>query len=624
LKKRSSIPLFVDFKKILPEGSFNSIGFMELTRHGLMTDKIKNNRFWTGVPPWIFIGAVVVLFPIFSIMTIQNIHRQNQNSTRLLLEKGAALIRSFEAGTRTGMGMRWSEFQLQKLLTETAQQSDIRYLLVTDENGTILAHDNPRYIGRKYGKGLNLKIISHSRVVHWRIVKETNGKKIFEVFSEFSPIQQGPGMESNHMMMHMWFQRGMNERTDIRSLKPIIFVGLDMKSVEDAIRSDTRHTVIMGIILLLIGFAGIILLFLTQSYRTTRLSLSRIKAFSDNLVENMPIGLVALDSHQRITSLNNAAASILNRLPAEANGESAEKSLPAELWQLLKSLDAEKGVVEKEIDCTVKEGVVIPLEVSATVLHDEDGTFLGHVVLFKDLSEVRSLRKEIARSQRLASVGRLAAGVSHEIRNPLSSLKGFATYFKERYHDVPENQQISNLMIQEVDRLNRVVGQLHEFARPITVSKKPIPIKAFLESSLKMVERQASEANITIKTDFDLELKEVLIDPDRINQVLLNLYLNAIDSMDDGGLLTVALLENEKKSGIEIKITDTGTGISKSDLGHIFDPYFTTKPTGTGLGLAIVHNIMESHGGDINIESRLGQGTGVTIFIPEGEPREET
>ncbi|MEJ2658918.1 MAG: histidine kinase dimerization/phospho-acceptor domain-containing protein, partial [Desulfobacterales bacterium] len=509
-----------------------------------MTEKTRNNRFWTGVPPWIFIGAVVVLFPIFAIMTIQNIHRQDQNSTRLLLDKGAALIRAFEAGTRTGLGMSWNASQLQKLLTETAQQSDIRYLLVTDEKGMILAHDNPRYIGQKHGKGLNLEKISHSKNVRWRIVRGPDGKKVFEVFSEFSPIEGGPGMGPAHMMMHMWFQHGMDERFNIPPSKPIIFVGLDMTSVEDAIRSDTRHTVIMGIILLLIGFAGIILLFMAQSYRVTRLSLLRIKAFSDNLVENMPIGLVALDTRQRITSLNNAAASILKRLPEEVTGVYAEASLPAELWQLLENLDAENGVVEKEIDCKVKEGEMIPLEVSATPLHDEDGTFIGYVVLFKDLSEVRALRKEIIRSQRLASVGRLAAGVSHEIRNPLSSLKGFATYFKERYRDVPENQQISNLMIQEVDRLNRVVGQLHEFARPITVSKEPNQIRMFLENSLRMIERQASEANITIKTDFDPDLKETLIDPDRINQVLLNLYLNAIESMNNGGQLTVRLSGN--------------------------------------------------------------------------------
>jgi two-component system sensor histidine kinase HydH len=580
-----------------------------------MANKMKNNRLWTGVPPWIFIGAVVVLFPIFAIMTIQNIHRQNQNITRLLLEKGAALIRSFEAGTRTGMGMSWNEFQLQKLLTETAQQSDIRYLLVTDVNGTILAHDNPKYIGQNHGKGLDLQKISHLKTVQWRIVRNSDNKKIFEVFSKFSPVEGEPDMGRGHMMMHMWFQRGPNEKRDILPSNPIIFVGLDMTSVEDAIRTDTRHAVIMGIVLLLVGFAGIILLFLAQSYRVTKMSLSRIKAFSDNLVTNMPIGLVALDDSQRITSLNNAAGSVLKLLPDEVVGENAEKVLPAELWHLLKNLNAEKGVVEKEIDCTVQKGEVIPLEISATLLNDEDGTFLGNVVLFKDLSEVRSLRKEIARSQRLVSVGRLAAGVSHEIRNPLSSIKGFATYFKERYYDVPENQQISNLMIQEVDRLNRVVGQLHEFARPITVSKKSVHIKAFLKDSLKLIERQASEANISIKTDFDSEIDEILIDPDRINQVLLNLYLNAIDSMNNGGRLTVMLAKNPKKNRIEIKIADTGTGIADGDLSHIFDPYFTTKTSGTGLGLAIVHNIMEAHGGEIAIESRLGQGTEVTIFI---------
>jgi two-component system sensor histidine kinase HydH len=580
-----------------------------------MANKMKSNRLWTGVPPWIFIGAVVVLFPIFAIMTIQNINRQNRISTRLLLEKGAALIRSFEAGTRTGMGMSWNEFQLQKLLTETAQQSDIRYLLVTDVNGTILAHDNPKYIGQNHGKGLNLQKISQLKTVQWRIVRNSDNKKIFEVFSKFSPVEGGPDMGRGHMMMHMWLQRGSNEKRDILPSNPIIFVGLDMTSVQDAIRTDTRHAIIMAIVLLLVGFAGIILLFLAQSYRVTKMSLSRIKAFSDNLVTNMPIGLVALDDNQRITSLNNAAGSVLKLLPDEVIGENAEKVLPAELWHLLKNLNAEKGVVEKEIDCSVQKGEVISLEISATLLNDEDGTFLGNVVLFKDLSEVRALRKEIARSQRLASVGRLAAGVSHEIRNPLSSIKGFATYFKERYYDVPENQQISNLMIQEVDRLNRVVGQLHEFARPITVLKKSIQIKAFLKDSLKLIERQASEANISIKTDFDSDVDEILIDPDRINQVLLNLYLNAIDSMNNGGSLTVMLAKSPKKNGIEIKVSDTGKGITEGDLSHVFDPYFTTKASGTGLGLAIVHNIMEAHGGEIAIESRLGQGTGVTIFI---------
>lgn len=581
-----------------------------------MPNKIKHNRFWTGVPPWIFIGAVVVLFPIFAFITVQNIHRQNQNNTRLLLEKGAALIRSFEAGTRTGLGMSRSEFQLQRLLAETAQQPDILYLLVTNEDGMILAHDNPKHIGKYHGKGLDLKRISHLQTVQWRIVSTPGGKKIFEVFSRFLPQERSFSMGQGRMMMHLWFQRGMDERMDVPPSTPIIFVGLDMTSIEEAIRTDTRHTVIMGIILLLVGFAGIILLFLAQSYRVTRMSLSRIKAFSDNLVEHMPIGLVATDDHQTITSLNHVAGTILGLSAETVMGVNAADVLPEDLWQMLKDLDMEKGVVEKEIDCIVGEKESIPLEISATSLSDENGTFLGYVLLFKDLSEVRSLRREIARSQRLASVGRLAAGVSHEIRNPLSSIKGFATYFKERYHDVPENQQISNLMIQEVDRLNRVVGQLHEFARPIKISRKSISVEAFLKDSIKLIERRASEANIDIKTRFDPEIDTAFFDPDRINQVLLNLYLNAIESMDNEGNMTVTLGKNVKKDGIEIRVSDTGSGINENNLAHIFDPYFTTKASGTGLGLAIVHNIVEVHGGEIKVESRLGQGTTVSILLP--------
>jgi len=561
-------------------------------------------------------GAVVVLFPIFAFMTHQNITRQKENSFRLLLEKGAALIRSFEAGTRTGMGFSWSGVQLQKLLTETAQQHDIVYLLVTDTKGIILAHNNPAYIGKTHGDGLNLRRILHKETIKWRIVTNPEGKKIFEVFRKFSPVERGLNMGSGHMMMQMWFQQGINQRLDIPAFNPIIFVGLDMASIEEAIQADTRHTMVMGMILLLIGFAGIALLFLAQSYRATRMSLSRIKAFSDNLVENMPIGLVAIDNHRKVTSLNHVAGFILSLSAGEVIGENATQVVPEELLKLLENLDTEKGVVEKEVDCTVRKGKVIPLEVSATLLNDENGMFLGYVLLFKDLSEVRSLRKEIARSQRLASVGRLAAGVSHEIRNPLSSIKGFATYFRERYHDIPENQQISNLMIQEVDRLNRVVGQLHEFARPITISKKPINVRTFLENSLKLIERQTSEANIKIQTHLDSEIDEILVDPDRINQVFLNLYLNAIESMKNGGNLNVWLLKNEEKNGIEIRVQDTGTGISEDDLTHIFDPYFTTKASGTGLGLAIAHNIIEAHDGEIKMDSRLDQGTTVTILLP--------
>lgn len=578
--------------------------------------RIKKERLWAGFSPWIIIGALVILFPIFGFIAIENINRQKENTSRLLLEKGAALIRSFEAGARTGMGMRSGSFQLQRLLAETAQQPDIDYLLVVDPNGRIIAHNDPEQIGVVHDKNRNFREISQADTVRWRVVTDSNGKQTFEVFRKFAPTGR-PMMRYHRMMMF----RGRFRPPDDRPLdepEPLsIIVGLDMTTIEAARKSDTRHFLLMVSVLLLIGFTGIILLFLFQSYRTTRASLSRIQAFSDTLVENMPIGLVAVDTQYRVASVNAAGASVLELPSLDVTGKSGRDILPEELWFQLQELEEQDRAIDRELVCTLHNGHVVPLEISAAALADESGRIQGTIILFKDLSEVKSLREEVERNQRLATVGRLAAGVAHEIRNPLSSIKGFATYFKERYREVPEDQHIADIMIQEVDRLNRVVTQLLEFARPVSISRKQISLKEFIVDSLKLVERQAAENGVSVEADLPENGAAAHLDPDKLNQVLLNLYLNAIEAMTDGGRIIVSLEKDEQKNRVEIRVSDTGSGIPESELSHIFDPYFTTKSTGTGLGLAIAHNIIQGHGGEILTESRVGGGTTFRILIPE-------
>ena len=580
---------------------------------------------WFGIPPWIILGAVIVLVPIFVFITLQNIAREKEFATELLLEKGAALIRAFEAGTRTGMmgmmGMHGSGFQLQRLLTETAQQSDIVYLIVTDTHGTVLAHNDPAEIGEIHGRDLDLDSISRSERVQWRQVSDPNEASTFEVFRRFMPTR-GRFPEHHRRMMrimpNMFRGPGMNPDSNESVTGHIIFVGLDMGPIEAARKADTRHTLIMALILLLIGFAGIVSLFLAQAYRSARTSLTRIKAFSDNVVENMPIGLLAIDTDKRIVSFNQTAEWILQVTAHEVLGKKANEVLPQQLECLTGELETEEEVIEREIECPLQEGRWIPMDVSVSRLEDDDGTSLGHIVLFRDLTEIQELKREIERTQRLASLGRLAAGIAHEIRNPLSSIKGFATYFRERYKDIPEDQKTAEIMVQEVERLNRVIGQLLEFARPMSVRKKPTSIQTVIQHSLKMIERDAQAKNITIRVDLSPETQEVSIDPDRINQVFLNLYLNGIEAMEDGGTLSVDLYPEEGGRQIKISVSDTGTGIHKEDLVHIFDPYFTTKQSGTGLGLAIVHKIIESHKGEVKVESEPGKGTMVTIILPVG------
>jgi two-component system sensor histidine kinase HydH len=585
--------------------------------------KSKNKKFWTAVPPWVLIGAVAVLLPIVVFITVENINRQKEKSIHLLLEKGAALIRSFEAGTRTGMmGRQWGGFQLQQLLSETAQQPDIVHLLVADETGKALAHSNPDQIGASHGNELDLKKIARIKTLQWRQITQADGKNVFEVYRKFIPSgpPRGKGMMQRHMgMMGRRSQPRWQENETASDSPQVIFVGLDMNPIEEAQKADVRHAVIMGAILLLVGFAGFTLLFLLQSYRATRASLSRIKAFSDNVVENVPIGLLALDNQGRIAAFNHAAESILQLSVSKIIGREAKQILPPELLEEIKHSQNQDDVIEKEIKCTTSEGNLVPLEIGASRIKDEADVFLGNVLLFKDLTEVRALRREVARSQRLASVGRLAAGVAHEIRNPLSSIKGFATYFKERYPDRPDDQQTADIMIQEVDRLNRVVGQLLEFARPISVKRQPISLQALLNDSIKLIKDRAAEKNISIQTQNNTQVDEVRIDPDRINQVLLNLYLNAVDSMENGGELKVEISSDAQHRNVVIQVSDSGGGISRENLSKIFEPYFTTKSTGTGLGLAIAHNIIEAMGGKITVESDKEVGTTFSVALPNSE-----
>ena len=584
----------------------------------------KSRKLWVGVPPWAIIGAVVVLAPIFAFITFQSINQQKRSTTTLLIEKGAALIRSFEAGARTGMmGMRWGGNQVQKLLSETAQQPDIEYILVIDTKGMILADSDAKRIGTVYRTGLDLQQIALSSEIKWREISGGNKAKIFEVFRHFSPIRPGHSRQGKHMQRNDWCRSHMLPRNSLGNNTPnaeqIIFVGLNMGAVEEASNEGIRRSVVMAATLLLICMAGIIALFLAQAYRSTKASLSRVKAFSDSLVENMPIGLLAIDRDDRIASFNQNAEEVLELSANKITGHYAGDILSKPLSDFLLRLKNQEGLIESEFECPVPNGKTVPLEVIGTVLKGETGNQLGWIILFRDLTEIQHLKREVARSRHLASIGTLAAGVAHEIRNPLSSIKGFATYFKERYRDVPEDLSTAEIMIQEVERLNRVIGQLLEFARPMNVQKESVSLERVVKHSLKLIEADAHARGVEIGFHSAAEPNNAWIDTDRITQVLLNLYLNAIESMEQGGTLSIELDLDENSGRFRITVSDTGAGIQEKDLPNLFDPYFTTKSSGTGLGLAIVHKIIESHGGEIRIKTAPGTGTSITVLLPSGK-----
>lgn len=230
--------------------------------------------------------------------------------------------------------------------------------------------------------------------------------------------------------------------------------------------------------------------------------------------------------------------------------------------------------------------------------------------------QVRVLEEEVRRKEKMAAIGNLAAGVAHEIRNPLSSIKGYATYFGQRFAPDSEDREAAQVMVREVDRLNRVITDLIGLSRPTDVrlvATDPLPV---VEHVLRLLRQDAESHNVRLRQEkTESPLPKVAMDADRFGQALLNVCLNAIEAMPEGGELVLAV-RVQGKNQLCFEVRDTGTGILPKDLNHVFDPYFTTKGHGTGLGLATVHKIMEAHQGEVRVSSchhSAGQLSG-TVF----------
>lgn len=559
-------------------------------------------RIGFNISVWIVVGAIAVMAVVFAVMTFAHFQRQKQQAVALLVEKGATLISSFEAGLRSPMGIKTETFGLQKLLMETAQQPDIDYIIVTDIKGAILADSDPAQVGDKYGMDLNIEVLALSREIRWRQVANSQGADTFEVYRGFVP-QERFGQEQK--------PAASNSKTNKTDM--MIFVGLNMAAIEKADAEDTRKTIIIALILIVISSLAIISLFLAQAYSFARRSLSRITIFSEALVKNMPIGLIALNDRGEIVTCNENAQAVLEISCSDALGKQATGVLPAQFKKILAELPASGGFLERDIKLTSADGKEHVWESVAAGLLDE-GIPAGRILLIRDVTNIRQMEKEVTRNRHLNSIGSLAAGVAHEIRNPLSSIKGFAVYFKEKLAGNKEDEETADIMIAETERLNRVIGQLIEFARPLELKKAKVEFVELVQHTIKLIAADAHKSKVTIEINAAAGIPEVEVDPDKVKQVLLNIFLNCLAALKDGGSLKIELAAGI--DSLNVTIADNGAGIDKLDLPRIYDPYFTSKPAGTGLGLAVVQKIMEAHGGRINVESKVGLGTRVCLSFP--------
>lgn len=352
-----------------------------------------------------------------------------------------------------------------------------------------------------------------------------------------------------------------------------------------------------------------------------------VLSLNEHIIESMTGGVITINMNGVIATFNKSAELILGYNTYDLVGKSVFDAFPASgknasLNAIIReTLQGKKTSSSREINIYSKAGKKIPIGITTSLLRDKKNTFLGIVVTFKDLAQIKHLEEQVRRADRLAAVGSLAAGVAHEIRNPLGSVKGLVQLLKEDLKDDDQKKAYADIIVKEVDRLNKVVEELLSFARPdaseLEANFIQLNINDVIEQTLLLAEHDSKREKIQIIKEFSSDVPLVLADAKKLQQAFLNIIFNAFGAMEDGGDLTIKTSFNKSTKVLNIVFSDTGIGISDEGQKKIFDPFYTAKASGTGLGLTISHQIISSHQGRINVKSEMGQGTTFTISLPE-------
>jgi two-component system sensor histidine kinase HydH len=553
--------------------------------------------------------ATVSLGVILSFSIMQHLTRDQDLMERFLLEKGETIITAIEAGMRTSMMHFMGEGDpLQTLITESSRENDIIFIRIMNRQGQVVEQTEDAPKTELLPAEVARIMKSNSPIIH---VEKKKGlfvlSKRFRL-RDFSPGRRGRGrrmlmMGRGMSMMGGGFGRNLNNG--------IVTIGLSTKEFDLARRQDIRHAFFMGAILFLVGSAGLYFLFLYQGIRVAETTLANMKLYTNNVVESIPVGIVTLDTQDRIVSYNRKMEVIAGRSLEKNKGERLDKAFPGCPIDIN---DIRSSAFERSLECQTGEGTTISMRIGASSLVNNDGEVIGTVLIIRDMTAIKEMEQQLERSRRMAALGKMAAGIAHEIRNPLGTLRGFAHYFGNQPSTTEESKGYADLMISEVDRLNRNISGLLQFARPREPQFVSIELDKLIAKTASMMEGDLGKSRLK----FHQQCKGGISfegDPDLLLQVLMNLLKNSIHASPEDG--EVSLMGSEDEHAVRITVSDTGGGMSEQEKERMFDPFFTTKKTGTGLGLAVSHQIVEQHRGVFEVESTPGMGTTITVILPK-------
>jgi signal transduction histidine kinase len=289
---------------------------------------------------------------------------------------------------------------------------------------------------------------------------------------------------------------------------------------------------------------------------------------------------------------------------------------------LMETLTSRRPIAGVPLTLTRRNGVTVPVELSTAPLKGSDGKDLGVVGVFRDLTAVRALEHQLQRSDRLAALGTMAAGLGHEIKNPLTSILTFSRHLSRRYADESFREKFQSVVPRELERINVIVDRLLELARPERLHFTGVRLPALLDRVVELYTNEIEAKRTTVVRDYARDVTAIQADEHAIYRALVNLVTNALEAMPSRGQLTLRIGWAESPTRrvyhrhVRVEIEDTGGGIPLPERERIFNPFYTTKEGGTGLGLALTHKIIEEHRGTIDVASMPGVGTTFRVVLP--------
>ena len=474
-----------------------------------------------------------------------------------------------------------------KQIQEIADNPDIIYILLQDNEGIISA-----------SKGLKdmtsievdtfLKEAYNSFGTKTRLV-DYEGKKVFESVKSVM-LSDGSKMLNR--------------------------IGLSLDNIRAIQQRSMRRVILIGIGIFILFTVLYLFLMTRRGFSDLKKEHKIIQSYTDLVLENMADAVIAVNKNNLITFFNKPASRIFDLSFDEAIGQDYNKIFTDDLLLINYSKENRQTFTNKDITFTNSMNSNRNLELSLSFVFDSNNFIDLTIAILKDLTDKKNLQQQIERKEKLSAMGELAAGVAHEIRNPLNSINIITQRIQKEFEpkaDIEDYQSLLSTVRTEVIRVNNIIKQFLEYARPPKLQIGKFSINEVLDESISVIESEAKLEQILIKKDFQ---ENVLLDIDKakMKQVFINLLRNSIDSITATGLISCSIKLNGNKA--EIQIADNGSGISDEIKTKIFNLYFTTKQFGTGLGLSIVHQIVSEHNGYLEVESQEGKGTNFKIILP--------